>query len=143
MSNANLRVMALDLGAARIGVALSDRSGILASPHLVLARNPDDDHTIKEILDIATTEEVGSIVVGVPKSLQETVQFAENAVMNFINALRDSTDLPVVGVDERFTTVIATHRLREMGLNSRTMKEKIDAVAAAEILQSYLDNRVK
>lgn len=136
------RIMGVDLGKARVGVALSDARGILASPFTTIKRVADkDDELIHQLLKIAEEEEVSRIIVGVPKSLTNENKFAENEANQFISALSEVSKVPIVGVDERFTTVFATKRLRELGHDSRSMKSKLDASAAAEILQIYLDAR--
>ena len=136
------RIMGVDLGKARVGVALSDARGILASPFTTIKRVTDkDDELIQQLLKITAEEEVSRIIVGVPKSLTNENKIAENEANQFISALSEESKVPIVGVDERFTTVLATKRLRELGHDSRSMKSKLDASAAAEILQIYLDAR--
>lgn len=98
---------------------------------------------ISKILKIAEEETVNEIIVGVPKNLKIEKNLAELSALEFIEKLRDSTSLPIVPVDERFTTVLANKRLRDIGLNSKTMRSKVDASAAAEMLQEYLDQRGK
>ena len=139
----NGRVLAIDLGSVRVGIAISDGSGILAVPHSTLARKPSDSDTIKEILHIAMLEEVVGLVVGIPNSLSEQNKIARAQTDQFIELLKTATDLPIFEMDERFTTVLATKQLREGGYSAKTMKTKLDAVAAAQILQSYLDNHGK
>ena len=133
--------MSIDLGAVRVGLALSDLSGTIATPHQVIPRTKDDQSLISAILALAEAEDVNEIIVGIPKSLKEENRLAEQKTLSFIEALQKRTHLKIVGFDERFTTVLAATRLRNTGLNSKTMKTKIDAAAAAEILQNYLDNR--
>lgn len=135
------RFMGIDLGAARVGIALSDLSGLLASPMQALRRGESDEAMINQILELAEIEEVSAIVIGIPINLTPSKNIAENSTRKFMAELASKTSLPVIGYDERFTTVIASKRLRESGHNSKTMKSKIDAMAAAEILQSYLDSR--
>lgn len=135
------RVMGIDLGAVRVGIALSDLSGMLASPLQALRRSEGDEATIDQILALAASEEVSAIVIGIPTNLTPSKNIAENATREFMAQLAKKTVLPVIGFDERFTTVIATRRLRESGHSSKSMKSKVDAIAAAEILQNYLDSR--
>ena len=134
------RVLGIDLGSVRVGIAISDGSGILAAPHSTLERKPSDSDTIKEILNIAILEEVVELVIGIPNSLSEQNKIARLQTDEFIALLKSATELPIIEMDERFTTVLATKQLREGGYSSKNMKTKIDAVAAAQILQSYLDN---
>mgnify|MGYP003345956466 FL=1 len=137
------RVLGIDLGSVRVGIAISDGSGILAAPHSTLERKPSDSDTIQEILNIAILEEVIELVIGIPNSLSEQNKIARAQTDQFIELLKTATDLPIFEMDERFTTVLATKQLREGGHSAKAMKAKIDAVAAAQILQSYLDNHGK
>lgn len=142
-SNVNLpgRVLGIDLGSVRVGIALSDPRGVLASPFHTLKRESNDEATVEQILAIAVNEEVSTIVIGIPVNLNPSKNVAEEAAKKFAAVLASKTSLPVIGFDERFTTVMASRRLRESGHNSKSMKSKIDAMAAAEILQNYLDSR--
>ncbi len=133
------RVLGIDLGSVRVGIAISDGSGILAAPHSTLERKPTDSDTVQEILSIAILEEVVGLVIGIPNSLSEQNKIAREQTDKFIALLKTATELPIIGIDERFTTVLATKQLREGGYSAKDMKTKIDAVAAAQILQSYLD----
>ena len=133
------RALGVDLGAVRIGLALSDPSGILATPFMTLERSSDDNETIDRILEVAAAEDVRSLVIGIPKSLSASNHIAEERTRLFVETLHGKTKLPIFEVDERFTTVLAVKQLRETGHDSRSMKSKIDAIAAAQILQSYLD----
>ena len=137
------RVLGIDLGSVRVGIAISDGSGILAAPHSTLERKPSDSDTIQEILNIAMLEEVIELVIGIPNSLSEQNKIARSQTDEFIALLKTATELPIIEMDERFTTVLATKQLREGGYSAKNMKTKIDAVAAAQILQSYLDNHGK
>lgn len=137
------RIMSIDLGRVRVGIGLSDFSRTLATPYQSLHREKVDSTMISKILKIAEEETVNEIIVGVPKNLKIEKNLAELSALEFIEKLRDSTSLPIVPVDERFTTVLANKRLRDIGLNSKTMRSKVDASAAAEMLQEYLDQRGK
>ena len=133
------RVLGVDLGARRIGLAVSDPSRTLATPLTVLERHGDARADLVAILDAARQEEATSIVVGMPRSLSGDRGPAARAAAAEIDELRALADdsITVEQHDERFTTVTAERRLREGGARKRTTP--IDAAAAAEILQSYLD----
>lgn len=137
------RSMAVDLGQVRIGLALSDRSRILATPWGTIQRKKADSETISELLHIASENDVGEIVVGIPKSLSEQQTIAAKSAEDFIGKLKESTSVAVIGFDERFTSVLASKKLRELGHDSRSLKSLVDASAAAEILQEYLDQRAR
>jgi len=132
-------LMGLDIGKVRIGVALSDLSHILASPHATIMRTSDEG-AIDEILQIVREKRVVGIVAGIPKSLKVHNAIAQEQTEEFLDKLAEKTNIQIIGVDERFTTVLAAQQLLELGHDSRSMKSKIDATAAAGILQSYLDS---
>lgn len=141
-ANGKSRIMGLDLGQARIGIALSDFSKILASPFSTVHQTNDYESALREIVKIAESESVDEIVVGLPTSLSAKNTIARDEALQFIERLRELTSFKISQFDERFTSVIAGKKLRETGYNSRTMKSKIDAMSAVEILQGYLDGRV-
>jgi putative Holliday junction resolvase len=133
------RVLGVDLGSRRIGLAISDASGTLATPLTVLARasKPALDH--QAIMAVAREEEAQRIVVGLPRSLSGSDGPAARSVRDEVAELRvvAGEHVPVDLHDERFTTVTATRHLREAG--RRRVRDSVDAAAAAVILQSYLD----
>lgn len=133
------RILALDIGTKRTGVAVSDESGTIAFPVTVVeARNPKDwaDKLAKLISDYENLE---TVVVGMPLNHQgEAGRDAEN-IRRYIALLRDRAQVPVVEWDERFTTVQAERTLLEADISRRDRKERIDKIAAAILLQTYLD----
>jgi len=138
-----MRVMALDVGHKRIGVALSDPGQVLASTLQVVERK-GQQRDLATVVQLVREHEVGKIVVGYPRSLNGTVgqqaKFVERYAAGLEKKLRDSSlDVPVVLWDERFSTVVADRLMAEAGRRSRERRERIDAVAAAVILQDYLD----
>lgn len=135
-----MRVMGIDLGQVRIGIALSDQSGILATPHGVVVRAKSEEEDIAKILELVSEHNVTKIVVGLPNSLSEKNVIAREHALSFIDALaKAAKHIEIATHDERFTSVMASNRLRELGHDSRSMKGKIDASAAALILQEFLD----
>lgn len=133
-----MRVLGVDLGTRRIGLAVSDPSGTLASPLTVQARGDDHAEDHAALLATADAERVARIVVGLPLSLSGDEGPAARAARAEVEELRAATSLPIDVHDERFTTVSATRRLRESG-RGRAKRDPVDAAAAAEMLQSYLD----
>ncbi|MXX53320.1 MAG: Holliday junction resolvase RuvX [Dehalococcoidia bacterium] len=132
-----MRVMGLDVGDARIGLALSDPTGFLASPFGFVDRGPSD---LADITRIAEENEVAEIVVGLPLSMSGDSGAQAGKVRGFIRELRSHTDLPIKTVDERLSTVQAQGMLRQSGRRRRDRdKGQLDAAAAAVILQAYLD----
>jgi putative Holliday junction resolvase len=134
--------MGVDLGQARIGIALSDFNQILASPYSTINHQNDYESAFLEIVRIAERESVAEIVVGIPTSLSSNNSIARERTQEHIKRLRSLTSIKVSEFDERFTSVIALRKLRETGHNARSMKGKIDAIAAVQILQGYLDGQV-
>lgn len=136
-----MRVLGLDLGTVRIGVAVSDPIGIIASPHSVIRRG--DVHAVDHgaIAALVSELEVGRVVVGLPLSMDGSVGPAAEAALAEIDELGDRLPVPVEPYDERLTTVSAERSLREGGVRGRSRRDVIDKVAAAVILQSWLDGR--
>jgi putative Holliday junction resolvase len=132
-------VLGLDLGTRRIGVAVSDGTGTLASPLIVLERSGDPARDRREIVRLVEEEQVERVVVGMPTSLSGQPGPAAEAARAETLALSGELDglaVPVVEWDERFTTVIAGRKLHG---SFKQKRGKIDAAAAAVMLQSWLD----
>jgi putative holliday junction resolvase len=136
-----VRALGLDLGSKRIGVALSDSSGALASPYETVERSGDLHRDHRRILELAEEAEVEAIVVGLPLGLDGGVGPAARGVLDEVDQLRRVTSLPVETYDERLTTVTATRLLREGGVKGKARRRVVDKVAATVILQSWLDGR--
>jgi putative Holliday junction resolvase len=133
------RALGLDLGARRIGVALCDSAGTLATPYEVVQRSGDrrrDHRRIAELVDEAGAEVV---VVGLPLSLDGSAGPAAQGVEAEVVELREHLLVPVELWDERLSTVEATRRLQSAGVSGRKRRHVIDQVAATVILQSWLD----
>ena len=133
------RIVGLDVGDRRIGIALSDEGRLIATPHSVYTRvgwGPDAKH-IKRIYDEAGA---ALIVCGLPKNMDGSIGFQAEKVMGFAQQL-EKAGLPVVFQDERLSTVSAHQALIEGGMRRDGRKETVDKVAAAVILQSYLDRQ--
>ena len=135
-----MRNLGLDIGDKRIGVALSDLGGILASPFTII-NCQDDQQDIEAILDIVRQHQVEQIIVGLPRSMDGSIGQQAEKVKAFVQELCSNTDVPIEFRDERLTTVSAK-RLMQSTKRKRTKKTvRYDAAAAALILQSYLDER--
>ena len=134
----NRRTLGLDVGQRRTGLAVSDPGGLLATPYTTItAKTPQGN--IAAILAIARQEEIGLIVVGLPLSLDGTVGPQARLTLDFCDALRAASPVPVETWDERFSTAEAETRLREAGVAPSRDRARLDAAAAAVLLQSYLD----
>jgi putative Holliday junction resolvase len=135
------RILGVDLGSRRIGLALSDPSGTLASPYEVLARSGDRKRDHAAIITAARENEADRIVVGLPRSLSGKQGPAERSTLEEIEELRAAVPegITIDAYDERFTTVIAQRSLVESGMRRDARKQVVDKVAAAVMLQSYLE----
>jgi putative Holliday junction resolvase len=134
-------VLGLDLGCKRIGVAVSDADEVLASPFGTLARSGDRRRDHRAIAALVAEEEAGCVVVGLPLSLDGTDGPAAEAARAEVDELAAGLAVPVVLHDERLTTVEAHRRLAEQGLDERARRKVVDQVAAAVMLQAWLDAR--
>ena len=135
------RVMALDVGDVRIGIAVSDLMGIIANPLETYTRKGNLDIDAKYIADLAKSKEVSLFISGLPLGLkgQENEQTAKTR--EFVDKLKTICDIPVEYLDERFTTLSAERVLIEGNVRRENRKKVIDKVAATIILQNYLDRK--
>jgi putative Holliday junction resolvase len=134
-----MRMLGLDIGDRRIGVALSDPEGILASPLTVINRR-DESFDIEAIKDIINRQQVGQVIVGLPLSLDGSLGQQAEKVKDFVRKLSEQVEIPVEYRDERLTTVFA-ERLAQASGGKKAKKARHDAQAAAIILQGYLDEK--
>lgn len=132
------RVLGLDLGAARIGVAISDPGRRLAVPMGTIAVGQPPGE-LKAVAELVRTNDVTAVVVGWPRSLSGEDGPAAMHATAFAEALRAVLEIPVRLQDERLSTVEAERALREAGITGRRRREVVDQTAASVILQSWLD----
>jgi len=137
------RVLGVDLGERRIGLAVSDPTGTLAGPHQILDRSGDPAADRRAVVAVARELGATRIVVGLPRSLSGRDGPAARAARAEAEALRGEggPDLIVELHDERFSTVTAQQSVRASGARRKARRRPADAVAAAVILQSYLESR--
>lgn len=135
-----MRSLGLDLGSKRIGVALSDPEGTIASPLATLERQ-GTERDLAALLELARRHEVGAIVVGLPLHMNGRRGPEAEAARVFARRLAAATGLPVETLDERLTTVEAERALRESGRKGKKRRAVIDAVAAAILLRTWLELR--
>ena len=133
-----MRCLGLDIGDRRVGVALSDPEGILASPFTIIERT-DDSQALAAIADIINKQDVGQIIVGLPRSLDGSLSGQADKVKDFAQKLLEQVEIPLEYRDERLTTVMAQRLKRASGGKKGWGKARYDAEAAAIILQNYLD----
>jgi len=134
-----MRILGLDVGDRRVGVAISDPVEIIASPLTVINRD-DDNEAVNAILQLVRQYEVKRIVVGLPYSLDGSLGRQASKVKDFIDRLSQNTSVEIELRDERLSTVAAGRLLREAGNKKAKRRSSVDAAAAAFILQGYLDS---
>jgi putative Holliday junction resolvase len=134
-----MRVLGLDLGSKRIGVALSDSTGTIASPFTVIqrGRRPADDH--RAVAKLVAEEEAELVVVGLPLSLSGELGPAARSAVSEAAALATVLNVPVETYDERLTTVTADAAMMEFRMRAEARRRIVDKIAAAVMLQSWLD----
>jgi putative Holliday junction resolvase len=132
------RILALDVGEARTGMALSDPLGILASPcGTIQVKSARED--AEAVARAAKEHEAVRIVVGVPLNKEGGIGPQAEKVLAFVDVLRETTNIEVVTIDERFSTAAAHRAMSHTGLSTKKRKGVIDQAAAQQILQLYLD----
>lgn len=136
-----MRVIGLDYGTKTVGVAVSDALGITAQGIETINRKESNKlrQTLARIEEIIVEYEVDTIVVGLPKNMNNTIGERAEDCQEFADKLERRTGLPVIMWDERLTTVAADRALQETGVRRENRKAVIDQIAAVFILQGYLD----
>ncbi len=137
------RILSVDYGERRVGLALSDPTATIASPLPTLTRRKGKRPPVAPIARLVEENEVAEVVVGLPLTLEGDDSDWTREVRAFAASLAERTGLPVALQDERMTSVRAERAVRSLGLSKgkREEKERIDAAAAVLILQAYLDAR--
>lgn len=137
------RILGIDYGERRVGLALSDPTATIAQPLPTLMRRRGKRPPVHAISELARENDVAEIVIGLPLTLDGTENEWTAEVRAFGTALAERTGLPVAYLDERFTSVRAERAVRSSGLKKsrREEKERVDAAAATLILQAFLDRR--
>jgi putative Holliday junction resolvase len=132
------RILGIDFGRARIGVAISDELLLLAHPLETISA---DEKAPARVAEIIREKKVDHVVVGIPRRMSGEIGTAANEALRFVEKLRAVLRCEVVTWDERLTTVAANRALREAGKKTRETRNYVDQVAAQMILQGYLDRR--
>ena len=142
MSVSQPRVMAIDYGEARIGLALSDALGMLAHP-LETVPGQDKKSARARIVSLVSEKEVGTVLIGLPLRMDGTEGTAVERVRAFMKRLRRELpeSIEIVEIDERLSTVAAMEKLHAAGRTVKNSRDRIDQAAAMEFLQEYLDAR--
>ena len=136
--NGEGRILALDYGEKRIGLALSDPLRIFAKPYRVL-QNLGFQQFVSELEPILKEQQVLLVLVGIPYAIEGGNTPKTDEVIEFRNALETAIELPVQGWDERYSTDEAHQELKKMGYSWQEARNLVDAMAAAMILRSYLN----
>lgn len=132
------RILALDVGDVRTGVALSDPLQIIASPHSVIQK-PSEDAVLDELGRILQETQPVRIVVGLPLNREGQPGPQAHKIMAFIEKLRAQTTIEIITQDERFTTAAAERMLIAADVRRKKRKQVVDKIAATHILQTHLD----
>ena len=134
-----MRILALDHGTKRIGVALSDQLKMIAQPLEFIAAEPFGDFLVR-LKELIRTKEVELILVGMPRNMDGSYGEAAGKVREFVTVLKETITVPLQLWDERLTSSQANRVLIQGNVRRADRKEKVDKMAAAILLQSYLDS---
>ena len=134
------RVLGLDFGERRIGLALSDPLRIIAKPLTIIDRKKTADH-ISRISEIVSERKITSIVVGLPLTLKGDYSKQTEIVLAFIDQLKSDLQIPIMTIDERLSSVAAEKALQAQAVKTGYNKGRVDETAAAIFLQEYLDSQ--
>lgn len=135
-----MRYLGLDLGTRTLGISISDITGTIASAYKTIHFKENDyDSLIPELKEIINEYNIGKIILGFPKNMNNTVGDRGLTTLAFKEKLEENLNLEVIMQDERLSTVEATHYMVEADLSRKKRKKKIDSLAANIILQTYLD----
>ena len=137
-----VRIIGLDFGSRTVGVAVSDPLGLTAQGLEIIRRTSENKlrRTLARIEEIAKEYQADTIVLGLPKNMNNTLGERAEKSLEFKEMLERRTGLPVIMWDERLTTVAANRTLIESGVRRENRKEYVDMIAAVYILQGYLDS---
>ena len=136
-----MRYLGLDLGSRTLGVAVSDKTGLIASTYKTIRHNEEYDRLLDEVVSLVSELEVEAIVLGFPKNMNNTIGPKGELSLEFKSKLEGLLDIPIYLQDERLTTKSATDMLISGNVRRNDRKKVVDAVAATIILQSYLDKK--
>ncbi|MBQ3111243.1 MAG: Holliday junction resolvase RuvX [Clostridia bacterium] len=136
-----MRIIGLDYGEARIGVAVSDLLGTIANP-LDTISEKDREKQLEKVLEVIKREKAEKIVVGLPKRMDGTLGHRAEYTKAFAEELSSRSSLPLVMWDERLSSSEAHRMLESGGVSGKKRKTKVDKIAAVLILQTYLDSQI-
>ena len=135
------RLLGIDYGTVRIGLALSDPTGTLASP-LPFLENQSPKQVIAAITALIETHQITGLVIGMPRNMDGTYGPSAQKVKDFIDEMKKCISIPIQPIDERLTTAQASKQLSGIGLNQKQLRKRVDSSSASLILQQYLDRNI-
>ncbi|MHC4267295.1 MAG: Holliday junction resolvase RuvX [Planctomycetota bacterium] len=133
-----MRILGIDYGGKRVGLAISSPVGHIAQGLSTIERMDGKDY-FEELASIIKEKEVEQIIVGLPKNMNDTIGEKAEEVLEFVETIKSKFNLPVQTVDERLTTVRAHRAMTEAKMSKKGKKKRVDMIAAQLILQCYLD----
>lgn len=136
-----MRYLGLDLGTKTIGLAISDKTALIATSYSVLHHDNNPSSCLDDLLNIIKKEEINALVLGLPKNMNNTLGSRAEETLRFKEFLESKLSIPIYLEDERLTTKSAEYYLIEGNTSRKKRKKIIDKVAATIILQSFLDQR--
>ncbi len=136
-----MRYIGLDLGSRTLGVAVSDKTGLIASSYKIIRHNEEYDRLVEDVKELVKDLEADAIVLGLPKNMNNSIGFKGELSIEFKEKLEKVLDIPIYLEDERLTTKVAENILISNDTSRKKRKKVIDSMAASVILQSYLDRR--
>lgn len=137
-----MRYLGLDLGSRTLGVAISDKTGLIASSLKVIRHVEEYDRLIEDVKNLVSELEVDAIVLGFPKNMNNTIGPKGELSLEFKEKLEKTIDIPIYLQDERLSTKSALDTLIKGDVSRKNRKKVVDSLAATIILQSYLDRRI-
>lgn len=135
-----MKIMSIDYGDARTGIAFCDKKEIIASPYTVI-KETYQPNLIKKISEIITNEKPEKIIIGLPRNMDGSYGYRCDECKQLAKALSDVCEIPIDFQDERLTTVMAHNVLSNNNVRGKKRKDVVDAVSAVMILQSYIDKK--
>ena len=135
-----MRYLAIDHGQKRTGLAISDASETLVSPHSVI-ETASEEELLRRISDVLVAEGIDAIVVGLPINMDGTESDRSRKVRQFVLAMQERTDKPVHLHDERLSSFEAGYLVGDLELTRKKKKKRLDAIAAASILRSFFEHK--
>lgn len=138
-----MRYLGLDLGSRTLGIAVSDKQGVIASNYKTIRHNEEYDKLLDEVIKLVVELGIDGIVLGFPKNMNNTIGPKGELSLEFKKKLEERLDIPIYLQDERLSTKVATDVLISGNVSRKNRKKVVDSVAATIILQTYLDRRDK